>query len=251
MIVAQNLSIGYSGKTILNNINFSLEKGKLISLLGSNGIGKSTLLKTITNLIPALSGSVLIQGTNTNTIKPLEFAKLVSLVLTKTTISKELTVLELIKLGRQPYTNWLGIDTDEDKKAIELAIELCDVNHLINNKLSDLSDGQLQLALIARAIAQDTPCIVLDEPSTHLDLFHKAKLFKLLKKLCTVENKTILFSTHDLDLALQLSDEIIVIKNQTLYHNTTDGIIEAGLFNNFFDTEDIIFDKQLKIFRVV
>ncbi len=212
----ENLSIGYKDKILFGDLNFEIKTGILTSLLGSNGIGKSTLLKTISGLLDKKSGAVFIDDKNIDAFSIAEFAKLVSVVLTHENVNKDLTVYELVKLGRQPYTNWLDKITEADENLINATLEDCEIISLKDRKLSQLSDGQLQRTFIARAVVQDTPFIFLDEPSTHLDLYHKVKLFKLLKKLCTVNHKCILFSTHDLDLALQLSDEIMLLKDEKI-----------------------------------
>lgn len=247
----ENLSIGYKDKTLFSNLNFEIKTGILTSLLGSNGIGKSTLLKTISGLLDKKSGSIFVDDKNINDFSIAEFAKMVSVVLTHENVNKDLTVYELVKLGRQPYTNWLDKLTEADENLINYTLQDCEISNLKDRKLSQLSDGQLQRTFIARAVVQDTPFIFLDEPSTHLDLYHKVKLFKLLKKLCIDKKKCILFSTHDLDLALQLSDDIMLLKDEKFYHDTTNNLINQGVFERFFDTDDIVFDKERKQFLIL
>lgn len=250
-LVAQNLTIGYKNKDILRNLNFELRTGVLTSLLGSNGIGKSTLLKTISRLIDPKDGTILIDGKDIYSLSNAEFSQQVSMVLTHKDVNKELSVYELVKLGRQPYTNWMDQLTEEDNILINQTLIDCEITDLKDRKISQLSDGQLQRCFIARAVVQDTPFIFLDEPSTHLDLYHKVHLFKLLKKLCVQKQKCILFSTHDLDLALQLSDEIMLLKDEELFHDTTEALINQGIFDLFFDTDDIVFDKERKLFKIL
>lgn len=247
----EDLSIGYKDKTLFSNLNFEIKIGILTSLLGSNGIGKSTLLKTISGLLDKKSGSIFVDDKNIDTFSIAEFAKMVSVVLTHENVNKDLTVYELVKLGRQPYTNWLDKLTEADESLINATLQDCEIINLKDRKLSQLSDGQLQRTFIARAVVQDTPFIFLDEPSTHLDLYHKVKLFKLLKKLCIDKKKCILFSTHDLDLALQLSDDIMLLKDEKFYHDTTNNLINQGVFERFFDTDDIVFDKERKQFLIL
>ena len=247
----ENLSIGYKNNALLNTINFELKPGVLTCLLGSNGIGKSTLLRTIAKLQPAIKGEIEINGNAIDTITHQSFSKEVSMVLTHTEVNKDLTVLELVQLGRQPYTNWMDVLSAEDQDFIQDTLRICDLQDLQKRKITQLSDGQLQRTFIARAVVQDTPFIFLDEPSTHLDLFHKVHLYKLLKELCVTKNKSILFSTHDLDLALQLSDDVMLIKEGVFYHNTTANLINEGLFDRFFDTDSIIFDRDRKQFTLL
>ncbi|UUV21331.1 ABC transporter ATP-binding protein [Paenimyroides aestuarii] len=248
---AVDLSIGYKGKTLFTDLNFELKTGTLTALLGSNGIGKSTLLKTISGLLDKQQGKLLINEQNVDAFSVHEFAQMVSVVLTNENVNKELSVYELVKLGRQPYTNWFDKLSEQDELLIENALNDCEIIDLKNRKLAQLSDGQLQRSLIARAVVQDTPFIFLDEPSTHLDLYHKVRLLKLLRKLCANHTKCILFSTHDLDLALQLSDEIMLLKDEKFYHNTTNNLINQGVFDRFFNTDDIVFDKERKQFVIL
>ena len=249
-----NLSIGYANKsetnTIASTINLGLEKGKLIALIGENGIGKSTLLKTLTGIIPPLKGEVTLLNKSLHSFKPLALAQELSIVLTEKLPPSNLTVYEIIALGRQPYTNWLGSLSDEDISKIDEAIALTEINHLIHKKHDEVSDGQLQIALIARALAQDTSIIILDEPTTHLDLVHKATLLKLLQKLAHETQKTILYSTHDIDLAIQMSDEMIVFTSNQIVQDQPCNLIQSGIFNSLFDTEHLTFDANIGKFII-
>ncbi len=243
-----NLSIGYPSKsqshTIAENLNLELNAGQLISLVGANGIGKSTLLRTLTGIQKPLRGAIFLNEKNIHDYQPLELAQHLSLVLTEKLPQSNLTVFELIALGRQPYTNWLGKLSNEDFDKINQAIALTHIEHLATKKHHEISDGQLQIVLIARALAQDTPLIVLDEPTTHLDLFHKVAVFKLLKKLSQETNKCILFSTHDIDLAIQLSDDMIVMTEETVEQDQHCNLISKGVFNSLFKDDAITFDSE-------
>ena len=248
ILQTQHLSIGYSSKAqtkvIASDVSIHLNQGKLIGLVGANGIGKSTLLRTLTGIQKSLSGTVLLNEKPIDSFEPLALAQQISVVLTEKLPPSNLTVYELIALGRQPYTNWLGKLAEEDKIQIENAISLTEIGHLIHQKYYEISDGQLQKVLIARALAQDTPLIVLDEPATHLDLLHKVSLFKLLKKLTVETQKCIMFSTHDIDLAIQLSDEMIVMTNEKVIQNQPCNLILDGTFSNLFLSENILFDSE-------
>lgn len=243
-----NTSIGYHNKKqhtiIASNINLNLEAGKLIALVGPNGIGKSTLLKTLSGIQKPITGQVLLHNKNIHNYSNTTLAQNLSVVLTETLPPSNLSVYELIALGRQPYTNWIGTLINQDQNKINMAIKLTDIAHLSNKKHYEISDGQLQKVLIARALAQDTPLIILDEPTTHLDLLHKVSLFKLLKTLTTNTNKCILLSTHDIDIAIQLCDEIIIMTPNQLIQDTPSRLIEKDTFNTIFKNEHILFDKQ-------
>ena len=248
ILQASKIIIGYSSKkeknTIAQNIDLSLEKGKLIALIGANGIGKSTLLRTITGIQKPLSGTVLLNEKNIHELDALTLAQNLSVVLTEKLPPSNLTVWELIALGRQPYTNWIGTLTDTDIAKINEAITLTQIEHLTSKRHYEISDGQLQIVLIARALAQDTPLIILDEPTTHLDLLHKVVLFKLLKKLTQETEKCILFSTHDIDMAIQLSDEMIIMTPENTVQDQPCNLILKGSFNTLFKDEHIVFDNE-------
>ncbi|VXB59273.1 ABC transporter ATP-binding protein [Flavobacterium sp. 9AF] len=251
---SENLSIGYThknrSKIIIENCTIDLKAGQLVALIGANGIGKSTLLKTLTGIIPPLKGEILLQGKSLKKYTPSQLAQELSIVLTEHLPPSNLSVYEIVALGRQPYTNWLGTLAKEDKEKIDRAIALTGIANFIDKKHYEISDGQLQKALITRALAQDTAIIILDEPTTHLDLLHKVSLLKLLKKLTQETGKTILYSTHDIDLAIQLCDEMIVLTPNQLTKGQPCQLIEQNVFNELFQNEAITFDKELGKFKV-
>jgi iron complex transport system ATP-binding protein len=251
----ENLSIGYKNKsetnTIIQNCDIQLQKGKLVALVGANGIGKSTLLKTITGIIPTLDGTVFLNHKKIQSYLPKDLAQELSIVLTESLPPSNLTVYEIVALGRQPYTNWLGTLSEEDKLKVQVAIDLTEIESFKHKKHYEISDGQLQKTLIARALAQDTSLIILDEPTTHLDLVHKVSLIKLLQKLTHETGKTILYSTHDIDLAIQLSDEMIVLTKNKLVQDQPCNLIANDTFNELFQNESIVFDKTIGKFKVV
>lgn len=255
ILSATDLSIGYTTKkektVIASNLNLNLKAGKLISLVGGNGIGKSTLLRTLCGIQKPISGTVLLNEKDIQTFESVDLAQNLSLVLTEKLPPSNLTVFELVALGRQPYTNWLGKLSDVDLENVNHAMHLTQIDHLKDKKHFEISDGQLQKVLIARALAQDTPLIILDEPTTHLDLLHKVSVFKLLKKLTVETNKCILFSTHDIDLAIQLSDEMIVMTEENVVQNEPCNLISKGVFNKLFKNENIIFDNEKGKFIVI
>ena len=248
ILKANPISIGYRDKKTIKivseNIKIELQKGKLIALVGVNGIGKSTLLKTITGIQKPLEGTVLLNQKNIESYAASALAQQMSLVLTENLPPSNLTVFELVALGRQPYTNWLGTLTTEDIAKVNEAIRLTQIEHLAQKKHFEISDGQLQKVLIARALAQDTPLIILDEPTTHLDLLHKFTLLQLLQKLAKETGKCILFSTHDIDLAIQLCDEMIIMTPEKTVQSSPCELIESNIFNQLFDDKSIGFDKE-------
>lgn len=255
ILSAENVRIGYRHKgqdvIVADSINISLTAGSLCALVGANGIGKSTLLRTLTAIQHPLHGDVYLNCKAITGYDAAGLAQNLSIVLTGSLPPSNLTIYELVALGRQPYTNWLGTLSTEDRQKTEEAIELTQIRHIAHKKHFEVSDGQLQKALIARALAQDTPLVVLDEPTTHLDLVHKASLLKLLKRLSAETGKCILYSTHDLDLALQLSDEMIVMAPGEIVQGNPSSLIESGIFSRLFNDEAIIFDPLKKGFTIL
>lgn len=254
IIDVKDLVIGYKTKnkniSVAKNINLQLQKGHLISLVGANGIGKSTLLKTLIKMQPALAGKIHLNNKNLEQISNTDLAKQLSIVLTEQLPVKNLSVFELIALGRQPYTNWIGNLTKTDRSKIKNAIELVNIKDLQHKKCFELSDGQLQKVMIARALAQDTDIIVLDEPTTHLDMYHKVYILKLLLKLTKETGKTILFSTHEIDLAIQLSNTMVVMAKNEVHCDQPCKLIEQGVFNTLFPRDTITFDAVSGSFKV-
>lgn len=254
ILKAEQLSIGYNSKkkdtVVASNINFGLQKGQLISLVGANGIGKSTLLRTLIKVQPALSGTILLNNKDLKITSTLDLAKQLSIVLTEPLISKNLSVFELVALGRHPYTNWIGNLTEDDIEFVAKALAQVNVSELKDKKCFELSDGQLQKVMIARALAQDTDVIVLDEPTTHLDMYHKAYILKLLQKLTKETGKTVLFSSHEIDLAIQLCDTMIVMKKNEVFCDQPCNLISQGVFESLFPKDLIAFDEKTGSFRV-
>ncbi len=207
LLKIDQLSIGYGPEKILaRNINLSVEKGGLVALVGQNGVGKSTLIRTICGLQPAIGGHTFLDGTNVKELAPKTIAQKVSVVLTGKPDSLNLSVLELIALGRHPYSGWLGSLNKGDKEKIDESISQMEINYLVKKRLYELSDGQLQKVMIARALAQDTDLIILDEPTSHLDLKNKIEVLHLLKKIAEA-GKGVLISSHEIQLSAQVCDQ--------------------------------------------
>ena len=254
ILKTKNLSIGYASKkaktVVASNINIQLKQGTLVGLIGANGIGKSTLLKTLTHVQNPLAGNVLIHDLTVSEYAPIDLAKVLSLVLTGPIASKNLSVQELVALGRQPYTNWVGNLTEHDIAIINTALEQTHITDLKDKKCFELSDGQLQKVMIARALAQDSDLIILDEPTTHLDMYHKAYILKLLQRLAKETHKTILFSSHEIDIAIQLCDNLIVMTDNKVVSDEPSQLIANGTFETLFPKDLIAFDKETGRFRV-
>lgn len=254
VLKTNNLSIGYTSKKeqtiIASNINIELKKGEFVGLIGGNGIGKSTLLRTLTKVQNPISGQISINGKDLLKHSNIDLSKALSLVLTEPLASKNFTVFELVALGRQPYTNWVGSLTDKDIQIVNKALEQINIVELKHKKCFELSDGQLQKVMIARALTQDTDLIFLDEPTSHLDMYHKAFILKLLQQLAKDTNKTILFSSHEIDLAIQLCDKLIVMTPDHVVSDQPCNLITKGTFDSLFPKDLIVFDNKTGSFKI-
>lgn len=233
ILQAKFLRIGYrSGdeeKILFKDLDVTLNRGQFVSLMGPNGSGKSTLIRTLAHLQPALHGDIRVDGhTNTDPTK-------IAIVLTDKPSALNMTVEELITYGRYPYLNWNLNLSLKDRNAIDEALDKIHLRDLKTKRLFELSDGQLQMTMIARALAQNTPILLLDEPTAHLDLNNRLEIMNLLKELSRTENKAILVSTHELDLALQTADLIwLAGKNQTLSEGFPEDLVLQGVFDDIF-----------------
>lgn len=254
VLETRNLKIGYRKKqqqtVIASGIDICAKKGELIAVIGVNGVGKSTFLRTLSGIQSELEGSVLIHGEDRKLFSSEKLAAFISLVLTEQPLSKNLGVAELVALGRQPYTNWIGTLSTEDRQKVTRALQLVNIESIQHKKCYELSDGQLQKVLIARALAQDTPIMILDEPTSHLDMYHKAQVLKLLKQLSVHTGKAILFATHEINLALELCDKIILMKPDGVIEGTPEELIQQKAFESIFPSDLIFFDSDTRSFRI-
>lgn len=250
----RDLRIGYGGSkaplVLTEGLSFALPEASLTAVVGVNGVGKSTLLRTLAGMQPALGGSVHIRNEALSGMPPAKRAEWLSVVLTEPPASRNLTVRELVSLGRHPYTNWLGQMGEKDREAIAQALERMELQDLAHRACHTLSDGQLQRALIARALAQDTALMLLDEPTTHLDLYHKVKILKGLQAIAHETGKTIIFTTHEIDLAIQLCDHLLVLRNRESAFGSPCELIEGGAFTSLFPEDTIRFDPKIGRFQV-
>lgn len=222
------LRLGYPGQLLFENLNLELRAGELVCFMGPNGAGKSTLIRTIAGLQQPLSGTISFHNEGLNPV----LHKQIALVLTDPVKSLNMTVRDVVTFGRYPYLGWNIHLTRRDETIIDSAIQKVNIAHLATKKLHQLSDGQLQMVMIARAVAQDTPVIILDEPTAHLDLNNRVEIMRLLHRLTREEGKTILLATHELDLALQTADLIWLTGNS---RDIITGIPEDLVLNNSFD----------------
>ena len=217
IISLSQLSVGYSlSHPIISDINLELRSGQLACLIGENGIGKSTLLKTLTGFLPKLKGSLLLGNRDIESFSQRELARQVSIVLTQKPDVQNLTIEEIIGLGRSPYTGFFGRLRAEDRKVVDDAIATMGIEKLRGRMIQTLSDGERQKVMIAKALAQETSIILLDEPTAFLDFPSKAETFQSLQRMAHERDKLILLSTHDLELAVRFADSLLEVKKGTL-----------------------------------
>ena len=223
-ITTNRLTVGYRGHRVVEDISLSLPCGRLVCLLGPNGAGKSTLLRTLCGFQPPIEGTVTISGSDITTMSAAEVARLVSVVLTDRPLTSSLTAAEMAGMGRAPYTGFWGRLSDDDRRLVSEAMQTVGIDSLATRRMGRLSDGERQKVMIAKALAQHTPVIVLDEPTAFLDYPSKVAVMKTLARLAHDEGKTILMSTHDLELAAQLGDELMEIENKHIRKITADEV---------------------------
>ena len=273
-IQLRNLCIGYqtkhSVKTVAERINGSIRSRELTCLLGANGVGKSTLLRTLSAFQPAIKGDIFISTNEEeggrkeiSSLTDKELSKLIGVVLTEKPDVKNMSVRELVSLGRSPYTGFWGTYTDEDLRIVDEAIEMVGITDLCRRPVHTLSDGERQKVMIAKALAQQTPVIFLDEPTAFLDYPSKVEVLQLLRRISREAGKTIFLSTHDVELALQLADTIwLMSKQETGRQGDKDSggspvtigspqaLAASGDLGRFIERQNIVFDKETLTIRV-
>ena len=241
VLKTKDLHIGYKDKAILPPINVSLDEGNLIALIGPNGAGKSTLFKTLTAHIKPISGSIELMGKELSDYSSKEKAMLIGLVLTERPDDMFLKVYDVVASGRCPYTNFFGKIEKEDENIIQESLEIVGINNLKNRYFNALSDGEKQKVMIAKTLAQNTPIIFMDEPTAFIDYPSKIELFSLMKMLSKERNKTIIFSSHDLELLLRYTDDIWMIsKGKELVSAKKDDLLESGILKEYFNLKEDI-----------
>ena len=235
MIRLQNRSLGYSSQhLLLENVSTTFTCGTTTALIGRNGTGKSTLLRAMIGSEPLKQGSILINGTDIQQIAPQQLAQLVAFVTTERMRIANLSCRDVVALGRAPYTNWIGRMQPEDEAIVMLSLEKVGMASYAFRTMDKMSDGECQRVMIARALAQQTPIILLDEPTSFLDMPNRYDLCRLLAQLAHQENKCIIFSTHELDIAQSLCDTIALIDSPNMHHLPTPEMITSGYIEKLF-----------------
>ena len=248
LIKIENLKVGYTinkqDKVLLSDVFLDAVKGETVAIIGVNGAGKSSLLRCVAGLQNPLSGEILINNKNVNYYKSKEKAKKISFVSATNTNVNYLKVGEVVAFGRFPYLKLSGQTDSSGKAIIEKSLELVGMSDFIDKNINEISDGERQKVMIASALAQDTDIILLDEPAAFLDSENKFKIYELLQKLAKENQKSIIYSTHDLDIALNLSDKIWLLKNKSIIQGAPEDLVLNDYISDIFKTDKIYFDIE-------
>lgn len=237
MIELRNFTAGYGRRTLLKDINLRFEAGRLTALIGRNGTGKSTLLRALAGLNHNYSGEIRIDGENIRDLSPVKLARKVAFVSTARTRIPDMRCSDVVAIGRAPYTNWIGSMQPCDREIVMKSLEAVGMTAYADRTMNTMSDGECQRIMIARALAQDTPVMLLDEPTSFLDLPNRYELCRLLASLAHDHSKCIIFSTHELDIALKLSDMIALINPPSLELMPPVQLRATGLLKTLFGIE--------------
>lgn len=251
MIILDDVATGYGRKAVAEHIAAEIRSGELTCLIGPNGAGKSTLLRTLAGFLPALAGRVMLAGKPLSDYTPKELARLVSIVLTANSDIPNLSAGDVVTLGRSPYTGFWGTLGDDDRKIVDEALRLTATEHLRHRMINTLSDGERQKVMIAKALAQQTPVILLDEPTAFLDFPSKISMMRLLRNLAHDLGKTVFLSTHDLTIALQLADTIWLSDDSgNIVSDTPRSLVDSGILQKIMSDECITIDAESMTVRV-
>lgn len=252
-IVLNGLNIGFRKPrnriTVYGPVNASIRENEMVALIGRNGIGKSTLLRTIAGLQPPTGGEIKLNGISVQKIGLKDMSRMVSYVSTEPVHGFRIRVDEIIALGRFPYSGWLGKLNEIDRQAISDAVQYTGIAGLLNKSIHEISDGERQKVMIARALAQDTPIIILDEPTAFLDLPARYEILRILNDLSIHNKKTILFSTHDLELAIDVADKLWVMTGDEMFQGAPEDLLINNVFRNLFLSSPAEFDEKTLQFR--
>lgn len=250
MIELKHLSTGYGTRVVARDINANLEHGELVSLLGPNGVGKSTLLRTLCAFQPPLDGEICIDGTPISSMVGSQLSQLVGVVLTERPDVRGMTVRDLVAMGRSPYTGFFGRLNAQDNQYVDEAMQQVGIIDLQEREVHTLSDGERQKVMIAKALAQQTPIILLDEPTAFLDFPSKVEMMRLLRRLAHEMGKTIFLSTHDVEMALQLSDRLWLMMTSQVIIGTPDQLAHDGSLAQFVQSPGIHFDPDRLVYVI-
>ena len=246
MIRFQSLSLGYGSRILIDSLSATVKSGELTALVGRNGTGKSTLLRAITGLEERIGGDILLGDKSIDSLSTAELATMVAFVTTDKVRIANLRCRDVVALGRAPYTNWIGRMQKQDEEIVMRSMELVGMSDYADKTMDRMSDGECQRIMIARALAQQTPIILLDEPTAFLDMPNRYELCTLLQRLAHEEQKCILFSTHELDIALALCDSIALISPPQLHLLPTEEMVKSGYIEKLFTSGIVNFDPTTR-----
>lgn len=253
VLSANDLCVGYVCRCGVNpihhHLNFSLRRGELVSLCGANGAGKSTLLRTISKLQPQLAGEITLMDKPLETYSEKELSRTIGVVLTDRAQTGGLTVEEVVSLGRQPYTGFFGRLSTEDKELVKNAIESVGMAEYTKKYMAELSDGERQKVMIAKTLVQESPVVILDEPTAFLDVASRIEITQLLHDIAHTQNRAVLLSTHDLEQALRLSDKLWLLTTHGLQTGTPEELIANHQIDTLFEGRNVYFDEKSGTFR--
>ncbi len=250
MIQLHQLSVGYANRTLLAEVSTRFSAGRLTALVGRNGSGKSTLLRALAGLSPAQGGTIHLAGESLRHMEPSQLARAVAFVTTDRIRIANLSCRDVVALGRAPYTNWIGRMQAEDEAIVMESLRQVGMERYATHTMDRMSDGECQRVMIARALAQQTPIILLDEPTSFLDMPNRYELCSLLAELAHREAKCILFSTHELDIALSLCDAVALIDTPQLHHLPTEAMVESGHLERLFSNSRMTFEAGSRTVRM-
>ncbi len=246
ILTCRDLTVGYKDKAVLKDLDLTFEAGRFISLLGPNGAGKTTLLRTLSRHLEPLSGRIEMRGRPLSGISAMELAKFMAVVLTDKVSPPLFTVFEFVALGRYPHTDFLGRMGAADHAAVQNALAAVHAEDLSRRPFADLSDGERQKALVARALAQDPKLLLLDEPTIHLDLKHRMEVMAILRDLCREQGITVVASLHDVDVAAKVSDRVALVKNGTITAwGSPEAVLKRRTVAELYDFSGADFDHHL------
>ena len=233
LLEVKNLKFGYGKELVLDGISFNVKKGEFLSIIGPNGSGKSTLLKTLNNLYPSKLGEISLDGQDINKLKKRDLAKKMALVLQDNTIEYEFTVEDIVLMGRHPHKGRFERENEEDYKIIDESLEMTNTRNIRDRMVTEISGGERQRVMIAKALAQKPTIILLDEPTSHLDINHQIEILRLLRRMNKEKGTTIILVIHDINLGIRYSDRVIMLNEGK--------IVAIG------DAEKVITKKNIKV----
>lgn len=242
MVELQKLSVGYGHRVLICDAECELRDGRLVALIGRNGAGKSTLLRVLAGIDRPLGGRVLVDGKDVDKMTASERATAIAFVTTQRVRIAHLRCRDVVGLGRAPYTDWAGRLADNDKEAVVRALEMVGMSAYADRTMDKMSDGECQRVMIARALAQDTPTIMLDEPTSFLDLPNRYELCALLRNLAHESGKCVIFSTHELDIAVSLCDDIALVDSPQLLFGSVGEVVDSGAIQRLFSSSKVDID---------